>query len=350
MDPDLSHPLAREFRRFAEVECETSVLYRRLASAVAEDPEILALAACAGSGQPEPNLLFAAVHFLLLGGAEHPLAGFYPTVAGKGAREGDPSPAFRAFCREQRPALAALLAQRRVQTNEVGRAAVLLPGLAWIAERSGGRALALIDVGASAGLLLLFDRYRYHYGSKKALGPPQSAVVIRCQTRGGLLPLPEEMPDVASRVGIDTHPISPRDPREALWLRGLVWGDQPERLRRLDAALALAVSEPPPLVSGNATELLPAILRDLPREVVPCVFHSHAFNQFSSDARERFVRVLEAGSEDRELYRLSFENNGSAHALSSSRFLNGRETDERQLADCQAHGGWIEWRQHPAAR
>lgn len=344
------HSLAREFLRFAEVECETSVLYRRLASAVAEDPEILALAAFAGAGQPEPNLLFGAVHFLLLGGAHHPLAKFYPTVAGEGAREGDPSPAFRAFCREQRPALEALLAQRRVQTNEVGRAAVLLPGLAWTAEKAGERALALIDVGASAGLLLLFDRYRYLYGSEKALGPRESAVVIRCETRGGLFPLPEEMPDVASRVGIDTHPISPRDPREALWLRGLVWGDQPERLRRLDAALALAVSDPPRLVSGNAAELLPALLRDLPREVVPCVFHSHAFNQFPGEARERFVRVLEAASEDRELYRLSFENSGSAHALSSSRFHHGRQTDEWQLADCQAHGGWIEWQQHPAAR
>jgi hypothetical protein len=335
--------LAGEFRRFAEVECGDSPLYRRLASAVAEDPELLELAADTAESQPAPNLLFAAVHFLLLEGTEHPLAEFYPTVVGDAVRPGDPAQALRAFCRAQRPALRALLASRRVQTNEVGRAGVLLPGLTWTARQARGRPLALVEVGASAGLLLLWDRYRYLYEGAGTLGPADSTVIIGCEARSGRIPLPKRMPEAASRLGIDTHPIDPRDHRETLWLRGLVWGDEPARMRRLVAALALAASDPPSLLKGDANEILPEILRRTPPDLVPCIFHSHTMNQFSLEAREQFLQVLAAGSENRELYRLSFENTRTAHILTASRFRNGRLTGEWHLADCQAHGRWIEW-------
>lgn len=340
---------AGEFRRFAEVECESSPLYRRLASTVAEDPELLELAAHTAEDQPAPNLLFAAVHYLLLKGTAHPLAEFYPTIAGDAARTGDPAQALHAFCREHRRALRALLASRRVQTNEVGRAAVLLPGLTWTARQAGGRPLAFVEVGASAGLLLLWDRYRYVYEGAGAFGPADSPVVIECEARSGRMPLPKRMPEVASRLGIDMHPIDPSDNREALWLRGLVWADQPERMRRLVAALALAASDPPSLLKGDANEILSEILRRTPPDVVPCIFHSHTLNQFSLGARERFLQVLAAGSENRELYRLSFENTRAAHVLTASRFRKGRLDGEWHLADCQAHGRWIEWRQNTDA-
>src|SRR4051794_3279610 len=104
--PDLQ-ALAAVFERFAEFECAGhSRLYERLARGVAADAELLALAARARPGQPVPNLLFAAVHHLLLGGAAGDLSRFYPSTGG--ADDGDPVPAFRAFCRAHLQAIARL--------------------------------------------------------------------------------------------------------------------------------------------------------------------------------------------------------------------------------------------------
>ena len=165
--------LATRFERFAALEADGhSRLYGRLARAVATDRELLSLAAHAAPGQPAPNLFLAAVHHLLLGGADHPLRRFYPSVGGHG--RGDPAPAFRDFCRVHREYLAALLAARRVQTNEVRRCALLVPaiGAAW--RRLEERPLALVEVGAAAGLNLGWDRYRYVYVPQGSWGNPAS--------------------------------------------------------------------------------------------------------------------------------------------------------------------------------
>lgn len=99
MQPSLAD-LSRRFERFAVRECrDVSPLYERIARGVAEDPEVLAIAARTRPGQPVPNALLAAVHALLLGGTAHPLAAYYPSLAGDEARQGDPYPAFHDFCR-----------------------------------------------------------------------------------------------------------------------------------------------------------------------------------------------------------------------------------------------------------
>ena len=147
--------LAREFALFAERECSgRGPLYERLSHAIAGDPDLLELAGQACS-TPVANLFFAAVHRLLFDRPEHPLAAIYA------GGERDPLPAFRAFCLEHRAALTGLLRSRRVQTNEVRRAACLLPAFGVVAADGPGKALALIEIGTSAGLLLNFDRYAY---------------------------------------------------------------------------------------------------------------------------------------------------------------------------------------------
>ena len=179
--------LAQRFVRFADQECgDYAPLYDRLARGIAGDPELLTLAAHTWSGQQAPLLLLAAVHSLLLGGVDHALGAFYPSVTHRAAvPPGDPMPAFRAFCRDYRNALLDLVSTGLVQTNEPRRCTVLLPAFATVARLAGGRPLALIEIGASAGLNLLFDRYGYDYGAGWSVGIPGrlSGSPARCAGR-----------------------------------------------------------------------------------------------------------------------------------------------------------------------
>ncbi|HEY7356232.1 MAG TPA: DUF2332 domain-containing protein, partial [Ktedonobacterales bacterium] len=150
--------LARRFQRFAEQEAEPafSPLYARLCRGIASDPQVLTLAAAVPPGQPTPNLLLAAVHYLLLQGIGHPLAAFYPSLTSS-PDPSDAYPAFQSFCLEYASDIRALLLSRRVQTNEVARCACLLPAFELVSRQTARAPLALIEIGASAGLNLLWD-------------------------------------------------------------------------------------------------------------------------------------------------------------------------------------------------
>jgi hypothetical protein len=141
-------------------------------------------------------LLLAAAHYLLLRSVKPrlPLAAYYPSIVGPAARCGDPVPAFRRFCLERQGQIRELVATRRVQTNEVGRCACLLPAFTLAAGMAGGRPLALVEVGASAGLNLLFDRYAYDYGDGVPRGEAGSPVRISCSLRGPAAPLARGTP------------------------------------------------------------------------------------------------------------------------------------------------------------
>jgi len=142
---------------------------------------MLTLAAHARS-TPESSFLLTAAHYLLLGGEEEAVAAFYPSVAGEARGEGDPYPLFRDFCLEHAEELRTLISTRRVQQNEVRRCAQLLPAFGLVAERVGSP-LALVEVGASAGLNLLFDRYSYDYGDGRLRGDTGSPVRLRAARR-----------------------------------------------------------------------------------------------------------------------------------------------------------------------
>src|SRR4051812_38684697 len=133
-------------------------MYDRIARAVAEDPEVLSLVLETRPEAHFPLLLLAAVHYLVLGGLDHPLAAVYG-----GQSDADPVPLFHDLCLSHRAEILELLSNRNVQTNEVGRSAFLGPALAVAADRIGAP-LALVDVGASAGLNLRCDRYLLDYG------------------------------------------------------------------------------------------------------------------------------------------------------------------------------------------
>jgi hypothetical protein len=337
--------LARRFRRFAEAECRgVSPLYEHLALSIAADHELLALAADAAQGQPAPNLLLAAVHFLLLKDQADPLTQFYPNLTPMASSPDAAYPAFRAFCLAHSAAIRQLLATRRVQTNEVGRCAYLLPAFTLVATLAHERPLALIEIGTSAGLNLLWDRYGYRYGQDAVYGDLRSSVQIACTLRGNVRPpLPDRLPAVALRVGVDLHVVDIHDAEEALWLRALVWPEQLERAGLLHYAIEITRQRPPELLSGDGVTLLPEVLRTVPADAAVCVIHTHTINQFSAEARDRLSAVLAAYGARRDIYRLSAEWMSAPHPrLELTAWQNG-QAHHRLLAYCDHHGRWLEW-------
>ena len=338
--------LSRVFHRFAELECPgMSALYESLCHSIAEDGEVLAIAANSRSGQPVPNLFMAAVHWLLMRDAAHPASAYYPDMCRGTVEPGDPYPSFRAFCLEMREEITALISVRLVQTNVVRRCAVLLPAFAEAIGEARGRPLALVAIGASAGLNLFWDRYAYFYSDGRRWGdggsPVQLSSVIRDEGRP---PLPTSIPDVVFRLGLDLNPVDIGDPDAVAWLKALVWPERSEEALILDNAIGLAQENPPTLLAGDALELLPEVLRGIPPDSTLCLYHSHMLNQLSQEARGRFEKIIDVHGAVRDLNLISLEGRAGGHhsAIEITRYRGGIKTT-RHLADCDSHGNWIQW-------
>jgi hypothetical protein len=320
-----------------------SLLYSKLAAGIGADAELKALAARAKPGQPHANLILGAVHFLLLRGADHPLKRFYPTVGGTVPAEGeDPFPDFRDFAAAHRAAIAPLIETRVTNTNEIGRSAVLHAGFRALPVDAP---LGLIEVGPSAGLNLIWDRYgvRYRRGGAAAVQVGEGApLIIDCELRGEMLPPAGPAPRVTSRVGLELNPADLTNADDRDWLRALIWPDQVSRLERLDRAIALFGTDKPRIVAGDALALLPDALAQLPRDAVPVVYHTIAVYQFSKEMREALESILTIAGLRRPVWRLSFEYDGTLYVLSRIRYADGQR-GETKLASCHPHGTWMEW-------
>jgi hypothetical protein len=321
-------------------------LYARFAQGVAGDEELQALAANARPEQPYANILFAAVHFLLLRGDDHPLRRHYPDLnGGKRIEDEDPFPLFQDFCASRRDALLPLIRTRITNTNEVGRSAVLNTGFRTVAAQAGGP-LHLIEIGPSAGLNLIWDRYRVRYtrgGETFATDVPNASLTLDCELRGERVPPHGPAPAVASRVGLELNPVDLSNPDDRDWLRALVFPDRVERVARLEAALAAYKDVKPEIRIGNALDLLPDALAAVPKDGVACVYHTFVTYQFSDAMRRALYDVLTVAGLRREVWCLS--NEGFIHnqnPLTLWRYHDGVR-EETLLAYTQPHGAWIEW-------
>ncbi|BCJ69106.1 DUF2332 domain-containing protein [Polymorphospora rubra] len=255
--------IADTYRQFAAREASgESPTYERLAYAVSRDAEILALLAGLPPGKRQPNLMFAVVR--LLGGPVD-----------------DPA-AFHDFTVAHWPAVAAEMRDRATQTNEAGRCAALLPALATLPQP-----LALLDVGASAGLCLYPDRYAYRYGDH-AVG--SGTPVLECAATG--VPVPSVPPQVVWRAGLDLNPLDVTDPADVAWLEALVWPEHTHRRARLRDAVAVARADPPLLVRGDLLDDLPALAAKAPADATLVVFHTSVLYQVPAAPRERFVETV----------------------------------------------------------
>src|SRR2546422_9080808 len=177
--PSPLHRTAERFEYFATtVYPGKSPLYAALAAKIAEDPELLELAAAAEEKDALPNLFLASVHLLLLNDSGHQLVAFYPSLNGTSRRYDYAYSYFRSFVLEHRDKIRKIIGMRRVQTNEAARCAVLLPGFELLTRQASGRPLSLIEIGSSAGLTLIWDRYQYSYGEGLQCVDPNSPVRI----------------------------------------------------------------------------------------------------------------------------------------------------------------------------
>jgi hypothetical protein len=255
---------AEGFRVFAATELRgNSPVHEALSLAIADCPPLIANLDGLPERQRQPNLLLAAAQFL-------------------GGPGSDPD-ACPGWILAHWDEVAKVLAERRTQTNEAGRCAVLLPALARI-----GGPLALLEVGASAGLCLYPDRYRYDYGVRGTAGPP-SEVLLTCDIDG---PAPEKVPEVVWRAGIDLNPLEVRNEADLAWLDALIWPGQDERRARLRAAARIAAADPPRLIRGDLLDDLPGLAGQAPSDATLVIFHSAVLYQVDADIRTAFVRLV----------------------------------------------------------
>ena len=343
MADDQLETLSWVFERFAREECyNSSPLYERISLSIAKDAELLSLATHVRTGERIPNLLLAAVHFLLLRGTKHPVARFYESLSRAPERYKDPYPNFRSFCLEHEGEISKLIACRSVQTNEVRRCACLLPIFVAVAEESHGRPLYLIEIGSAAGLLLLWDHYRYRYGDAPECGDLDSPVQIRCGLRGeGSPPIRNDFPRVSGRLGIDLNPVDVNNRDSRLWLRALIWPEHRERAHLLERAIEVAQREPPELIAGDAVEVLPKILPLVPPDSILCILR--VWTSLPKKAHEQFSSVVTKCGQKRDLFVIStIGQRGNEIDLQLTSFVKGRKT-VKLLAHCETHGEWLEW-------
>jgi hypothetical protein len=338
-----SEKLSEVFERFARDEFHSSSpLYERLSNAIAHDAELLALAAHCRKGERIPNLVFGAVHYLLLTGISHPLRRFYKSLGGCFAGREDPLPDFRSFCLDHVERIRELVTVRMVQTNDVGRCAGLMPLFVAASKGARGRPLFVVDLGASAGLNLFWDQYGYRYGDWLEAGDRNSPVQIECALRGPNIPsLPLCFPALAGRVGVDVNPLDVRVEDDALWLRALIWPEHEKRAQLLRSAIALARQQPLKVLPGDGVELLPDVIRAVPAGAVLCVMR--IFTPISQQRRGVLTALIADYAATRDVMMITARPHGGDDSeLCLTSFVDGQRR-EQGLAYMQNHGDWIEW-------
>jgi hypothetical protein len=367
-------PLGEHFRAFAKTtERDGGTTYSSISRAVADDEDVLALLDDAPLPQRRPLLLLAAIHFLLLSGAEHPLADYYDTVRLVRGRPDEPPPegdvvaAFTDFCRVHRSEIEELTATRSTQTNEVGRCSALLPGLCHIAALYDRQEpLSLLDLGTSAGLNLLFDDYAYTYrasasGAVRQAGVAGGAVAIECTARDDLHHLPDlRLPVMTERVGLDLAPVNPFSDDEARWLLACLWPDNLPRFERLRAAIANVriAPHPPRLERGDLLTDLPSVVATMLGDGPLVVFHSWVAAYLDEGEQRSLARQVAALGDARRVHYLYCESPFETPGLPTPPSPVRREGPDLatalvhvppggdgavRLADTHPHGYWIRW-------
>ncbi|HZQ16053.1 MAG TPA: DUF2332 domain-containing protein [Gaiellaceae bacterium] len=293
-----------------------SPLYAELCRRLAEEPRVDDIAP--DLSWDFPLRLLAGLHYLVLGGEAS-----WDDLDGALERHGE--------------FLTRWTAEQEVQTNEVQRSWALLPAFLTLAD---GRPLDLLELGSSAGLNLVWDRYRYAYRDGEW---GSGELVLRGDDRAGL---PAELlgrsVTVARRRGVDLNPIDVTTDRGRRLLRSFVWADQTARLERLDRAIEIVRRDPPLVMEGDYVEALPSLLRNR-RDGTRLVVFQTASTMYLERGLAEQVRAAfhDAALEEP----LDFVTGGRApdddgYALEIHRFPDGSST---RLAVFDFHGEWLDW-------
>lgn len=317
LDPRAS--TADNYRRFAGREAvERSPAYAALAKSVATDDRILDFLDRLPPAKRQPNLLFAAAAYLL----DEPA---------------DPQ-TLRNLVDRRPDELATVMRSRRTQTNEAARCATLLPALSTLQGP-----LALLEPGASAGLTLLPDRYSYDFAGHRIAGTDPDAVTLSCRPYGPV-PLPESVPTIVWRAGIDLNPLDVNDADDARWLECLLWPGETGRTERLRSALATARRQQPPVYRGDLVEDLARVAAGAPTDATLVIYHSAVLAYVDEAGRRAFADTVHRlgavwlANEAPGVVRPA----AGAEATQQDGFALIRD-GEQVLARTDSHGAWIEW-------
>lgn len=280
--------------------------------------------------------LCGGLHALVRAGGAPALAALYPPA---------PLPDAAMLARALAPVLesGALLPwlDGAPQTNEVGRAAVLMAGLLVAAARFP-QPIMLYELGASAGLNLQLDRYAFDLGGRP-VGDPASRVRLAPAWTGN--PPPAAEVRIAARLGVDLNPLDVRRDRDRLL--AYLWPDQVRRLAQARAALDIAAADPPPVARGDAAAWLERTLAiPGPAGATRIVMHSVAFQYFPASAQARIVRHVEragaAATREAPFAWLRFEKlpQDDGYSLRLRAWPDG---EDRLLAWAHPHAASVRW-------
>ena len=344
--------LAQAYRRFGETEAARAApLYERVAVALSESGEALRAIETAPARRRHPTAILAALHDLALAGRAPELAAAYAAAdidAAAGAAIGT--------LLRMTGEVVAIAAGRPVRGYGTVRCAALYPAIAEAASRAGAAAAGLIDVAGPPGLNLSVDRVGIRYSNGQSLGDPSSPVQLSSSVAGDR-PLPARaMPDVVARVGVGPAPFDVTDPDEARWLRACLWPGQPERAARLEAGLALAATDPPQLLHGDAAGLLPSALARVPAGALPVVITTWALSSLAPASRPRFLDRLGEAAAGRTVAWVSVEGVGvapsvptlgdrpaSGHSIIGVALLGRPALPAEAVGRCWSRGRFVSW-------
>lgn len=333
--------LSRTFLYFAENECKgSSLLYEHLSIKISKDDDLLEICSNAREGQPIPNLFFGAVHYLLLKGKEHPLKEFYPSIVSIPKSYKESFECFKDFCFKYQKEIEFILKTRLVQTNEVRRCAYLYPVFCTIYEKAK-KPLALVEIGTSAGLQLLWDKYSYSYGQNDIYGNKDSKLHITAEIKGENTPIFHTTPPpVSTRVGLDLNTIDLNDEDERLWLKSLIWTEHSERLFMFEEAACYIKGGLVRLVDGDGISLLSKHVENIPNDSVICIFHTHVANQMPLEMKKHLLQTVESIGKKRDVFHIY--NNIQDRYLHLDYYVNGIES-QNTIAETDGHGRWFKW-------
>ncbi len=308
-----------------------SPLYGRLVEVVAEDTDLLRVMSRI-THRPPPNLLFAAVQYLLMQGAGPDLARYYLSMVSHPLPPEDVGPVFRSFVLEHEDQIVEMGNTRYTQTNECRRCVALVP----MVMMAGFDRFHLVDVGTSAGLNLGLDRYRYRFGDIE-WGPPAKLTLI-ADSRG--VPPQLHQVEISSRIGLDLNPLDPNDDDARRWLEALIWPERDDRRRRLRSAFEVMSEIAIEMVPGDAIDTLPHVLDSLPGDDPVVVMNSFALNQVSPDGRRSVDEICRNARSTRPLYRVMMEVIDESDDW--ARLVVDDGSGPVEVGQAHPHGVWID--------
>lgn len=281
----------------------TSALFEQLA----HDQSLLTLAATIPAERLPALLFVASVQYAVARRPDDPLAAYYPRPGHHQRPVDDALGAhLRQFCSTHEDELVELWDQHLYQMNEVARCTQVALALGVLRSLQPDRDIALVDVGTGSGLGLYPDRYSYDLGDGRRFGDAASAVSIACRLEGDLRPHTPDLPSIRARTGIDANPIRVDDADARAWLAACVPPDA-DAQRRLLGALEVARAGDPRIVCGDAVELLPDVLRQIPDGLLIAIVDAYTAVFFDDAGQRRFREIVTGCGRRRDVAWISLD-------------------------------------------